>query len=319
MSAAQSLAEYLNSYALFHPLKRGSLYQLGRTIDVFSIFLAAVESEAAAKENRTPNPRVALPADLNDETASKWIMWCETRYAPATIKRMRGDLLTIWRAFADDNAAHPTPRKVRKVDVPEPDPQVWSREEVERLLRAADRIPGVMKNGCERSVYYRAIILAAWGTGLRRGDLWTLRLDQITKGGFVAKRQNKTGDKHYARLQPEAVEAIELIGGETPLAWPYSPRMFYYWWDKLKAIAGVTSDGSLQKLRCSSSTNVAIHQPGKQTKFLGHTTPKADANYVPGQVLAGEPVEPEPLTVRNTKGSGIIKKMIARWLGKRTG
>jgi hypothetical protein len=51
----------------------------------------------------------------------------------------------------------------------------------------------------------------------------------------------------------------------------------------------------MQRIRASAGTHVAIHQPGMETRFLGHTSPKADRNYIDGKRLSHLAITPGPL------------------------
>ena len=73
---------------------------------------------------------------------------------------------------------------------------VLSAEEVERLLEATE------------SPKYRAIFMAAYGAGMRIGEVRRLRIDDIDSArGLIRVRDGKTGER-YVPLGPRLLEAL---------------------------------------------------------------------------------------------------------------
>ena len=270
------LVDYLaESYLLDRSLRDDSAYQLRHSLARFGDFLQ----------------RPAVVADLKDGTVSEFIRDAERRYSLGTVKNMRGNLLTVWKhlaEFGDDNV--PFPRRVRTVKVPRKMPAAWPPETVAALVAACSRLAE------PRGLYFEALINAAWDTGLRRSDLWALELSDIRPDGSVSVLQTKTQHAIHVRLRPATVNLLRAIGTDAPLAWQGAERMYYLWFDKLKALAGVSDDGYTQKVRRSSATNVELHHPQRAGRFLGHLTPGlAERHYIDRTLAMGETLQPEAL------------------------
>jgi integrase/recombinase XerD len=76
-------------------------------------------------------------------------------------------------------------------------PVVLSREEVEALL-----------NGIE-SIKYRAVLMTAYGSGLRIGEVCRLQVDDVDSGRMLLHvRDGKGGRERYALLSPVLLEVL---------------------------------------------------------------------------------------------------------------
>lgn len=215
--------------------------------------------------------------------------------SPHTRKSYRGDLLMLWRAAADDGlVAYPIPRRIRRERLPALVVQCYSHAEATAMLAATDKLRGGMANGVGRRAYWRAMIMAGWETGLRRGDLWRLRRDAIRPDGSAVIAQHKTGKLVVCRLRASTLAAVDAIGGPTPLAWPYSGWAFGEQFRKIVRLSGVNR-GSFKWLRRASGSYVEAATPGAGHKHLGHAHADTFSAHYDAQ-LGGAPRElPPPL------------------------
>lgn len=284
ISATQTIRAYVrHEYLLTHALRKNSAYQLNRSVECF---VRTIGYEPVVSK-------------LCDSLVNEWLLKAQEQYAPKTLHKMRGDILAVWRDAFDAGHCETLPKRVRKIKVPKPCPEAWTPEEVSRLVAACRFLPGTLKNGVRRCDYFAALISAAWDTGLRRGDLWRLNRRWIRPDGSLALSQLKTGDQHVARLSLETLTLLGLIDEYLPLEWPQAPRLFYYWWRRLKLLANVTTDGAMQRVRVSAATEVERQREGNATRFLGHTTPKADVHYLDRTLIPGKATTPGPLPRRS--------------------
>ncbi len=147
-----------------------------------------------------------------------------------------------------------------------------------------------------RRDYFSDLILTAWYASRRRGDLWKIHASELT-GDILNKRQIKTQRLQISAMPEWLIDRLLRRELEYPLKWPHWPKSFYHWWDKIKAQAGITTEGALQRIRRSAASEVARTQPGSETEFLGHTTPTADKWYVAKKSKAKRIMPPDlPLT-----------------------
>lgn len=212
----------------------------------------------------------ATVADLVPESVSRWIAWLETlHYSQWTIAGHRSRLLALWRWFD----ASADLRMVRPARPPEPLPEAWTAEELSRLLAAADR----MREG---AAWFRAIILAAYETGLRRSDLCGLSRHQIAADGTLQLRQRKTGSPVVVRMRASTAALVLALPGEQPLAIPWGSRRYTDLWRELCRLANVPL-GGLQKLRRTGASYIARDfGMDAAREWLGHRTEGMVRHYV---------------------------------------
>lgn len=265
-------------YLVERSIRPDSAYALRRSLAVFEVWLK----------------RSAELADLCDENLSRWLMDLEGIYAPATLRRMRGDLLGLKRHAADSGMAD-WPRRVRKIRVPRKAPRGLRREAVQRLIDHCGKLPS-RRDGSHVGNYLAALIGTAWYTGLRRGDLFAFDIRQLDENGVYPVTQNKTGEVVWRWIGPETIAKLQALKDRHPLAWQGSKKMLYRWFDKLKALAGIETPGYLHLLRRSAASDVERQQRGAAGPFLGHLTPGlAERNYVDRAIAYGQQIAPEQL------------------------
>lgn len=267
----KSLEEIATLYATIRPLSAGARYLIGRTLELLAEHVG----------------HVPFATDLTDETISSFLASLESRYAKWTVAGHRTRILCLWR-FAAKRMFCAPPGEVRAELPPEPQPESWSLDEVRRLLAACAEIG-------EPGRYLHALILAAFETGLRRGDLWALRREQIgTDGTIRGVRQRKTGVPIEISVRPETAAEILAIPGAMPLACPWCCRAYTAHWRRLRLAAGLEESGACQQLRRSGATWVAVDEGmDAARRFLGHRTDSMVRHYVDRSRLpASHPLPP---------------------------
>lgn len=264
MNQNMTLLEILAEYVLERPVSTASEYQLRRTINIFGTFV-----------QRTP-----IISDLTDQTVSKWLQSLESTYSQRTIVNQRKNLLAVWRYAAEVRLVTP-PHRVRKIKVPEPCPIAWLMEELLKIVKACEELTGIFPSGAGRRDYCLGLVHAAYDTGLRRSDLWTLPTDRVRDDGTVALLQHKTGHAHPPVLRSDALSLFRRLPGKCPLACPYScQRAWYRFWNRhVIKVAGVRP-GCMQQIRRTGATWLFRSDPAAVQRYLGHRCATMQKHYV---------------------------------------
>lgn len=221
--------------------------------------------------------------------------------APQTVANHRRMLCTLRRAalraglLVDDCTA-----EIRRVKCPRPLPRAWSHEEIRRLIAAAQQMPGGTSQ-CPWKILLPAWILVAYSSGLRLGDMLTLRHDAI-RGNKLAIVMAKTGRPHVVMLDSAALQAIASL----PIA---GPKVFgslvgrcvlIRAFRRLVKRSGMLGSGRF--LRRSSATYAAVAGMNP-SDHLGHLTPGLASRCYVDPVLVAELKSPVPsvaLTIDQT-------------------
>lgn len=265
------LTYYDGVYALERPLAPSSDYCHRRSLRVFTDWLG-------------DDPFLS---HLTDILISAFVRDMASRYAPATVSRMRANILATWRHAADLGLVQ-GPGRVRAVKIPPPMPDAWTVHEVRKLLLTTGRLN-------RHSRYFDRFLRVGWDVGLRKADIESLSLAAINDENVALVRQRKTGQPLAIALRESTVAVLRMHGHPFPLRRPFCASQSYYWWRRLCDLADV-SRGGPQKLRRSAATNVELHHPGASTSFLGHTSPDlARRHYLDQRILRQHPPRPEEL------------------------
>ena len=232
---------------------------------------------------------------LRVEQYNKWVVHLEQigTYAPITIRKMSGGVLSVWNHAAKHGCAKwPETGRIRRVQVVRRSPCAWTDGELRDLLDVVRSVKGDFTFGVSKSLYYDAALRVAYDTGLRRGDLFGLDVADVARNGVISTVQGKTLEGHVCRVRPAThksfvalanhIASVGLEHWQTPLKWPKSSmEQLYTGWRCIRWLAGVEKDGAFQMLRRTGATQVEIAQPGAATQFLGHLTPVlAQQSYV---------------------------------------
>ncbi len=263
----RTLHEYTTTtYAQRRSIRKNTLDNLIRTIKQYSVFLG----------------HDSTFDDLNSRSVNSWLMHLEEQYGrdTRTVYNQRVNLMCVWRDIAKYAGIGITiPSDIRNVKKPKPQPVAWDKSEFARLIAACKHLEGKMGNGVLRSFYFRALIQAAYDTGLRRSDLFALKRSDIGSSGRIRKRQEKTADPHVCELSESTLKMVTALPGDRPLKYPHNSKSFYQYWKKLRQYAGLNS-GAMQQIRRTGATAVYSIDPAKASSFLGHKTPTMIAHYV---------------------------------------
>jgi integrase len=279
------LSSYVtDTYAVFRDIADDSVYQLRRSAVVYELWAQSRPDDVRHVDT------------ITDDSLSRFLHDRRGAYSQAYLRKIRGDLLTLLRAAADDGLCEP-PRKVRPIAKVKPKPRAWTREQVERIVAACYDYRGASKRGENLRIYFAAITMTAWDTGLRKEDLHSITQGMIGENGRITITQEKTDDEHYCRVSAETLRLLRSIPRDRPLQWLGCDDQFYYHWRRIVKLSGVPYLGAMHAMRKSGTTEVARINPGAETRFLGHTTPAADVHYIDRALTADHAVMPTALNV----------------------
>lgn len=285
-AAPQTLREYLPAYALTHPLSAQALRQYGI---------------AVAMIDRWAGHPVRLD-ELESQTVSAWLAVYSQTVAPQTARSKRRQILALWRSAVDDGLADPVAlmRRVRPVRCPHKAPVAWTLAELDCLIAACATIPRWHKCGLRRSEWWALAIRVAYDSGFRWEDqMFRLRVDQISDGGFVAWTQNKTGRVVVSRLTDRTLDALRVSLEKCPrelvTPWQGSHETFTAQVRTLARKAAIRP-GTWKWIRRAGATECEIQETGAAAKHLGHAPGSnlAYISYVDPAIVAASRGKPQP-------------------------
>jgi integrase len=232
-------------------------------------------------------------ADLSPSLINTYLTTALRQLAPTTVANHRRMLQTLYRDAVANGVATEYADPIRRVKHFFPPPRAWTLEELGRLLKAAKEMRGgTLKHPCKYSVLMPAWVLVGYVTGLRRGDLLSIRWDQI-RGDRLAVMQSKTSRVHVCVLDEAALEALEkiprydrMIFGTIISACQIKKTM-----RRLVKLAGL--DGTGKFLRRSSATYAELSGMSA-TLQLGHQTPGLAFRHYVDPVILSESRRPVP-------------------------
>lgn len=152
-------------------------------------------------------------------------------------------------------------------------PVAYTVDEVHRLLKSADELPGEFTvSGCPRGPWATAFLLLCYETGFRFQDALDLKVTSL-RGDRLSIVVNKTQRFIQKRLSADLVSRLNRLAeqgdGETFFAWAVTKRYACKWLRRAWALAGLP--GSCRWLRRTGATLVEAQQPGSAAEFLGHS------------------------------------------------
>lgn len=274
-----SLAEFARSYISSRPISPVYAGTLVRRAAAFEKFAGA----------RT------LTSMLTENNLNAFLASLAGTVSTYTLKSYRSDLLTLWRACADDElAAYPVLRKIRRDRLDALVVDCYSESEARALVSAASTMRGGLSNGIPKRTYWPAIIRTAWDCGLRRGDLWRLKRNTIREDGSFLVAQHKTGGIVCCRLRASTLSALDRIESPSPLAWPHNSWTFGEQFRWIVRTAKIHR-GTFKFLRRASGSHVEALLPGAGHKHLGHKSPAIFAAHYDAQLGAATLPQPPEL------------------------
>lgn len=237
---------------------------------------------------------------ITHEMLNEWIAIEEKKFHAATVIGHQASVITILRAMADDGRCQePVSRKIRRPRKPKPLPKAWTIEELRRVQATCDDLPGELKRfgTCVPvCVYFGCFVRFAYETGLRRGNLFSLRQTNINDDGTCYVKHEKTGQPHVCEISQVALALFRQLPGEFPLRWRNCSKFYRRW--KLICKAAKVPHGGPQRIRKTAATQVWLEQqdnPSRVQQFLGHLTGDMWRHYVDQSQGTNRPPKPPSL------------------------
>lgn len=198
-----------------------------------------------------------------------------------TANGYRSKILSLWNWCAKKRLLKLFP-DVPKLAEPEQIPTAWSADDMRKLRRACDDMPGDVK-GIPAAKWWLAHILVAWDGGERTGAILNMRWEWINleKAQLVIPAEARKGGTKamYYQLKPATVEALRAIREPLrELVFPTKvkdPGGWYYpQYRLLLKFAGlpyVPWKSGLQKIRRTFASHIEA-AGGNATKALAHSS-----------------------------------------------
>lgn len=226
------LYEVLSLYRLYRPQLSDS------TADQYRYAVRAMERHLG----RTPKTR-----DLTEQIMLRFIAARQPAVSPRTLRRERGDILTLWRfAYRRRVAADPRDAEIPAISVPVDPPIALSISQMRTLLTACSLERGDIR-GTEiaKSLWWRSLLLSMYWTGGRLSALLACRWIDLD-GHLLLLRAaaSKTRTGQVATLHEEACQSIRSLPrcGELIWPWPYNRRQVFAALKRIVYRAGLPTD-----------------------------------------------------------------------------
>jgi integrase len=166
---------------------------------------------------------------LSDDLVEEFLAYWRPRRSIDSLKRMRGDLLCLWRFAWRKKRVETQPRDIDEIRVPKRLPEAWSIDELDRLLTVAGSIEGTVC-GIPASLYWPALLMTAIETGLRKTPLLSLRVQHFDpERGWVralagTQKQKADQDLPISEQTVRLILATQPAGRELVFPWPFTDR-----------------------------------------------------------------------------------------------
>ncbi len=276
------LSNYLDHYALENDVTASTVQQYRWAVNSLGLHIG----------------RPPTLADLTDATVNGWIAARVDKVSRWTARSQRGAILALWRDAAEAGVV-PGPGKIRPVKCAELDPRAFLLSEIAKLIDCTGHasFDRQLPNGVHQGKLTAAVILVAYDSGLRKGDLWRIRRDQITDGTLCVVAA-KSGRVKVCRLRERTTAAIDALHPRQTLALPWClcATQWLIWWRRLCDVAGLPHfRAGLQQIRRSSASHLERECPGSASRHLGHSSPElARKHYLDRRIAFPEaPLPPE--------------------------
>lgn len=165
--------------------------------------------------------RPATLADLTDETLARWVTAAEEsgRWRPPTIKRMRDDVMGLWRDAHRRQLVADPPRGKRRIAW-ECHYRPFTPDEQARVLEAAEALGNYyLANGVKCSTLVVATFRIALETGYSRTEIVALDWPAVQQ---LARENRISGETRALVLRIRRILRLNGEDHNAPLAWPGS-------------------------------------------------------------------------------------------------
>ena len=236
---------------------------------------------------------------LNSETFNRWVAHLLEGHTRDTAINYRGAVLCIWRDAYDAGLVDEPPLRLRNIKRTHKIVQAFTHEEIRKLLAAATMFKRRFRDGNLASEFWQAAILVGYCTGLRRGDLLSLKRSMVSADGVVRLVQSKTGFPIKVKLNADALAAVAKLksanGDDRLLAYPMKLSEFSTEFRLLREESGI-EHGSFKWIRRSAGSYAESVHAGAGTRLLGHRCESVfHKHYEDTEISQPHVFEPPPI------------------------
>jgi integrase len=166
------------------------------------------------------------------------------------------------------------------------EPRFVTPESLNAVYVAARKMKAPVNSGVSACDWWRALLVLAYNTGLRRGALFSLRLDDVhwdERFLVVKPEPSKTGRGQrvpFNQVVADHLHAIKSVR-DLILPWPRHKRKFDSAFHELQSLAGLPEKDQfgLHDLRRTASTVLWEHSPAAAQLMLGHESSSTTTRY----------------------------------------
>lgn len=188
-----------------------------------------------------------------------------------------------------------------------PTPRIVSFDALAACYRAAGAMAWPAMDGLPASRWWRALLVLAFNTGLRRRTLFALRWEHVSLEESLLRipaELLKGRRRLVLPLNEITVAHLRSIRGDhrTVFPWPYSAEWFSTKFRELQVMAGLPASErfGLHNIRKTTATMLWKKDPGAAQLMLGHTLMKiTEEHYVSAPAVLVDAVKtiPQPFQV----------------------
>ncbi len=274
----------------------------------------AVEAMVGVKDGSIESTRTTLIAlrdfvgydvkldEQTDKLAAEFFRWLLHRCGlnEHSVNRYRATWFAVWRHAYDRDLVQRLPRVKRLKGIRNP-PDAWSLEEFRRLVdTTVGFLPADTYGDVRCNLWWHAIFLVAYYTGLRRGALLKIRRDDVDlKTGqlYVPGESMKNRQGQMFAIGKDAIDAIDSIWLPKRLLLfptPIGERTLYRHFEQLLTAAEIPPSrrkglSKFHKIRRTVATEVAARAgTAAASSLLGHSSEYVTARYIDPSKIPGK-------------------------------
>lgn len=184
---------------------------------------------------------------------------------------------------------------------------MFTYEEIRKLLAAADVFSGDTVNGMDAVTWWRSLITFLYGTALRISTATSVQFDWIADGLLEIREGEGIKTQYIVPLSYEAevaVGSMQESHKETCIfPWPYHRRHLHRCFKRLVVAAGIPPERQFgfHAIRKHTVTEIGRINPAAASKLAGHTSQDVTNRYYINGIRSCEDVvnELRPLTERD--------------------
>ena len=238
-------------------------------------------------------------SELSDATTADFLgSLTKRKRNPTTVNHHRARVLAVWRTAFDLGKISALPR-IKKLKANWDEPDAWDENEAARIVEAAGNLDLMPICGIPANKWWRAFLLVAYWTGLRRGSLLKLRRTDVNlDSGWLHVRPTgiKTRRGKRFRLGPDAIAALREIWlpeREHVFPWYGCPNSTRLYFRRILQSAGIQpsqrrSMNQTHKWRRTVAT-IAAQRGGlaAAVALMGHSGEEMTRRYIDPTKLPG--------------------------------